>query len=145
MYDIKDMIGWNVFVLRPRCLSVSTARRLAPAAASRLESVCAVGIPLMKQPSSYSSTVKGEVKRYTAIPPLHKPWSTQWRGKKCKGTGVIFNGRTSSPRDSAVHPNSRTRELLRHKLYGLKLRRVGWDRIGGVLGVHIKPKQCGHK
>lgn len=53
---------------RLRLLSVSTARRLAPAA-SRLESVCAVGIPLMKQPSSYSSTVKGEVKRYTAIPP----------------------------------------------------------------------------
>lgn len=135
---------------RPGLHFVSTARRLAPAE-SRLESVCAVGIPLMKQPSSYSSTVRGEVKRYTAIPPLYKPWSTQWRGKKCKGTGVIFNGRTSSPRDFAfaVHPNSGTgrkeREVLCHKLYGLKLRRVGGDRIGALLGVHIKPKQSGHK
>lgn len=46
-----------------------------PSGSSRLESVCAVGIPLMKQPSSYSSTVKGEVKRYTATPPTppHPP------------------------------------------------------------------------
>lgn len=53
---------------RPGLHFLSTARRLAPAE-SRLESVWAVGIPLMKQPSSYSSTVRGEVKRYTAIPP----------------------------------------------------------------------------